>query len=100
MSIEVMAATAAAATPEFKIGYDRLKSTLVLVGMQAGDSVPIEVSNDEGATFEQLYEDGVAVVAAYQSRNVIGFNSAGYFRINKGVTTGNISASLSTISNL
>lgn len=94
----LVAAQTAAASAKFVVPPGYVVS-LVGWGFSGTDKVPVEASYDGGTNYVPCYgDDGNAVVIGAGGsagvRNPVNVMGPGYFRVNKGVTSGTVGVAI------
>ena len=90
----ITAATGAATSDRFNIMIVGGETqTIVGYGMSAGDTIDLQISHDDGTTFNDHYENGDQTQLT-STNTTLTFATPGIFRLNKGATTGTAGAVL------
>ena len=89
----LFAGATAAATATFELSGKQVPATVQVNGLASGDTV--DMMQGDGATFEDAY-DGSQVQFSYQGTNTIAIYAPGHYKLDKGSTTGTVSAVLYT----
>ena len=92
----LFAAATGAATGDFYLSGEECPASIFVSGMEAADTVDLQITTDGGATWEDSYSGAAQDQAAYQSNTSIGIYTPGHYKVNKGSTTGTVAAVLYT----
>ena len=102
MSNEILAPTASAANSKNVGVMSNDKKTLIMhasAGLTAGEYSDVQISHDSGATWQDLYENGIQT--RLDSKNVaVAIYGPGLFRVAKESTTNAVGIYLSDSNNL
>jgi len=90
---------AVAITYDFVVGYSNNKPPITLSqeGLAGTETVDLQISNDGGASYKDVSELGVQAQLTVDN-TALTVLAPGRYRLNKGVTAGAVTVSLSTMS--
>jgi len=99
---EILAAVAAAGTSSSFIVTNNGKKTIIIAaasGHTAAEYSDVQISNDGGTTFADLYQDGTQV-RLHSTNTAVRVEGPGIFRVDKETTSNATSISVSEESSL
>jgi len=67
-------------------------------GLAGAETVDLQASSDGGTSYEDVYEAGTQAQLSVTNTD-LQILAPGYYRLNKGVTAGGVTVSLSTMAN-
>jgi len=96
--ITLIASTTAAATKDFQVERDAYYPpvTIIANGLAAGETVDIQISDDDGATYANLFDAG-SQVQVTDTNNAVTLYGPGKYRVSKAATAAAVTVGLSSL---